>query len=1004
MRYATPSQRRFVLAAKVRPGDPASNWSLLSRLPAGADPVRFAAAVEAVLHGNDSFNEIFELDASGEIIVTATSIRQSCSVRAYSDIEAVRDRVQALADSAFELSDAPLYHAEVAVVGEESYFLFAGAHVLCDGFGFYNLIGDFAARYADPGYISPSTSSPVDTVEPYGADPAAAQRYYAGEFAGIDNLGIDGWDRRDARGRVAGEILRHTLPGADYRAAGTLAKKLGVRRYSVLLSTYALTVGCLSGLDSVVVSVPMSNRRASAAAQATRGVRVHALPVRFDLSGEATFADLCRAADRQLAHLIEFEQFAFADFSRRLIASDSVDAVQPSVSFTVYPRPLAVVIDDEVGVPVHVDRRFIQYPLSMNIEVGTDSATLIIERADHLPHCDIGELYTQVLRHGVTAADVRLTELRWVTAESAAEVLPETRFPEQTLVEAYRAAAASTPDAVAVIDDSTRLTYRELDRLSDDIASWIVNTLPEHRIGVRLGASARQVATLLGVFKANKIYVPIDPASGPGRYAQVVTGCGGLIVLVDVPDPVEGAREVRLPLEFTAATPLPDPVGTTDLAYLLFTSGTTGTPKGVQVEHASLTRFFDGLRRAIPTGPGRRWLLFHSVAFDVSFAETFGALLSGGTVCVPADAVRRDPHRLAEYIADHEIAVLSQTPSAFTMVSGRLSAARALEYVILCAERLEYSSVAAFVAARPDVRVVNSYGITETTVYHTAFAVPADPADFPAESVIGRPFADVGMAVVDDLLRVVPRGVPGQLVVNGPGLMRGYLGRDDLTAARIMEVDGVPSYLSGDRGYLDDAGQFVITGRIDRQVKIRGHRCELGEIEHAVAATGRVEAVYATVFGAGLTAELVCFIVLAPGTGTIDELRRDVRAALPRYLEPDRYLTRTAMPMTANSKVDAAALTRLYEAETAAAQEITFDGTAGRADIREVVDAIWADVLDGAEFDGSTRFFDAGGTSAMVIQVGERLRARLGVTDIHVVDLFEYCTPESLTGFLVEKV
>lgn len=1006
MRYATPTQRRLVLAAKLRPDDPSPNWALLSRLPAGTDAERFAAAVEDVLNRSDAFTEVFDLDSSGAVTVTGSQARTPVKVVVYPDLDTVQAEVARLGDSVYDPSVAPMYHAEIGVVGERCYFMFAGAHVLSDGFGFYNLIADFAGRYADPAYVSPDVTSPADTLEPYTRSREEAIQYFSDVFGDVNSLQIDGWDRRDECGRIPGTIARHPLPAADYDAAGVMARDIGVRRYTVLLSAWAVTVGALSGVDTVVVSTPMSNRRSGKQSQSTRGVRVNALPVRFDLAEDNTFADVCTSADRQIGRLIELEQHAFSDYSRMVIGSESMDSTQPSVAFTLYPRPLAVVADGERGDAINVDRRYLQYPLTIDVEVGDGEATLIVECADYLAGLDVAGTYTHVLAQSTNAAGaVRLQDLEWTSGPSAALVPIEKEYSHRTMNETFAASMANGPNRTAIVEDDLQTTYRELDVMSESIAAWVEENVPGRLVGVTMAPSARWLATVLALFKANKVYVPIDAAAAPARVTQIVRECPGITVLNCGEDSLkmDGVDTRELPdvlpeSRFAGTPPAPD-----DTAYIIFTSGTTGSPKGVLITHRSAARFFDGLHEATEIGAAR-WLLFHSISFDISLVESFGALSRGGAICIPRPDVKRDPARLAEFITRHDVEVVSQTPSAFAMLSGRLRLAQSVRHVLFCGERLEFAPLAEFVRERPDVALTNCYGITETTMYHTAFRVPPDPDRFPAESVIGRPFPDMGMSVVDAQLRVLPRGVAGQLVVTGAGLMEGYLNSDELTASRVRDLDGVPTYLTGDRGYLDRQGRFVVLGRMDNQVKIRGHRCELGEIEHALISTGQVDRVHATVTGSGLTAELVCCVVLSHG-GSVESVRERVRPLLPRYFEPDRVVALDEFPVDSNGKVDSAALGRLCATEkpTSAVGDAG-SGQAGEADVAGVVTQVWTDVLGTAEFDGNTRFFDVGGTSAMVLQVGERLRARLGVTDLDVVDLFEHSTPNALAEFLSRKV
>ncbi|MGC0366679.1 amino acid adenylation domain-containing protein [Rhodococcus sp. 27YEA15] len=1008
MRSASPVQRQFVLASKLRPHDPSSNWSLLSRAPAGTDPNRLALSIESVLHAQRSWNEVFDLTPAGDVVVESTPIRVPCPVVRYANVVSVQAKVQRLADVAFDLSRAPLYYTEVAVVDEQVYVMLIGAHVISDGFGFYNLIRDFDGSYGSSDYVSAATASAADIVDDYAHPLESAVRHYGSVFEGLDHLHVQEWDRRDGKARIPGSITRHSFDSTLYSAAGEVSRALGIRRYSVLLSAFALTVHALTGERTVVVSTPMSNRRSGPDAASTRGVRVNALPVRFDVTTERSFADLARATDDQVAALTEYEQWAFSEFSRTLFPAESMDSTQPSAAFTVYPQPLAVTVDGVRGRSMPVDRRYVQYPLTMNVEIDGDEVTLIVEKSGHLPRCDVAALYTgivgQVLESG---GAIPLPDIVWTDTDL--DAIADDIEPDRssTVLEQFAQCVRRQPDTWAVVAPDAKVSYRRLDEMSDRAAAWIASRTADEFVGLGLDPSVRYVVFLLGVWKARRIAVPIDTAMARTRVCQIVERCGGLAVIsTDTSlEKVVGARVLVPPSRFDDPRPsieFPDPDGT---AYLLFTSGTTGIPKGVQISHRSVGEFAEAARGALGIGAGKRWLLFHSISFDISFAELFGSLLGGGTLYIPAPEVKRDAVALAEFVVSNEIEILSQTPSAFTTISARLHRAPALTHVLFCGERLEFETVAAFVRSRPDVRMINCYGITETTIYHTAFVLPPDPADFPARSVIGVPFRGVAMAVVDEHLRVLPQGVPGQLVVGGWGVMQGYLGDDEATRSRVVVVGDRRWYLTGDHGYRDDRGALVILGRMDRQVKIRGHRLELGEIEYAVYRTGKVASAHAMVFGSGLTAELTCFVVLLDRSTSAAELRGDVRALLPRYFEPDRFVLVEDLPVNTSGKVDAKALGQLRDVEMGSAViESEIIDTEVGLHVGTVVREVWVEVLGSDDFDGSTRFFDAGGNSASLLQVRERLHARIADIDLEMVDLFEHCTPDLLTSYLSNRV
>lgn len=1032
MKTATPIERRLVLAAKLRPRDPSSNWALLSRLPSGTDPEQFAAAVAFVLHATPSFCQTFTLTDRGEVMVTPTNTRAPVPVVGYGDVGEIQAAAARYGDCVYDPSRAPLYHAEVATAGGEAYLVFAGAHVCSDGFGFYNLVKDFAAHYADPTYAPPDVDRASS--ETQRSSRAEAVNHFHSVFTGVDNLQVDGWGKRDAHGRIPGAIVRTPLPSDNYSQCHTLADNLGVRRYSVLVTALAVVAGCLASTSRIAVATPMANRRAGHQSETTRGVRVNSLPLRFDLTPDRTVADLIQNADDQLKGLIRHEQHAFSDFSRSIFRSQTMDSTQPSVSFTLYPQPLAVVIDDARGQPLGVDRRYLQYPLTIAVEVTrgeatgsdgdrNDGMTLIIERADFLPQCDIAALFTHVLRQVVESrGSVTVDAVDWTPPGGPSSLVPvRRRFAVHTIADEVATMVRRAPDALAVVTDDRRVTYRELDAMSSNVARWIRQQTTAPAIAVAIGPSVELVATVLGLLRSGVVYIPID-GTPTTRIAQISEVCDDPPILVPAgnPEGVSSSRVLELPhsatdssaQEVAAGSRLAEPGPRPDeTAYILFTSGTTGTPKGVMITHAAAARFFNGLREAIGDGR-RRWLQSHSPTFDISLVEIFGALTSGGSVCVPRPGAQRDPRYLGDFIRRHGVEIVSQTPSAFALLAPSLIAAESVAAVLFCGERLEVPSVVDFVSTRPDVLVMNCYGTTETSMYHTSHRVSV--GDAVAQPLVGAPFPDVSMAVIDEAMRTVPVGVAGQIAVGGDGLMHGYVGDPVLTARQIQHVAGEPMYLTGDRGAMTADGVFSVSGRMDNQIKIRGHRCEPGEIENALHRTGLVNAVRVHIVGQGLTARLVFFVVLAAETTSVSAVRSALRPYLPRYFEPDVILPLDAIPMTVNGKVDVGHLAQLAHDAFAKTQNdtTTAAATASRAgaepppdveNLEDVVCGVWAEVLGTSDFTPTTNFFDAGGTSAMVLQVGDRLRKRVKVTGIDVVDLFEHHTPAALAQLLNER-
>ncbi|MEU4951964.1 amino acid adenylation domain-containing protein [Streptomyces lavendulae] len=508
--------------------------------------------------------------------------------------------------------------------------------------------------------------------------------------------------------------------------------------------------------------------------------------------------------------------------------------------------------------------------------------------------------------------------------------------------------ARFAPDRVALSTPDGPVSYGELDARSDGLAARLV------RLGVRRGTlvglsarrSAEAVVAMLGILKAGGAYVPIDPDYPAARIAYLLADSGvtvavtardvspGLtarhpaIVWVDVDDDVD-EDEKEYPYEAEGWTA---PSGD-DLAYVIYTSGSTGDPKGVAVEHRNVLRLFSSTDPWFHFDENDTWSLFHSISFDFSVWEIWGALLHGGRLVLLPATVTRSPEQLVSLLRRERVTVLNQTPSAFhqlltVLFDGQDAEAStsglALRLVVFGGERLEPRMLAPWIDRHGDrmPRLVNMYGITETTVHCTYRPITAE--DVTAEggtSPIGVPLPDLRVHVLDERGRPQSDGVPGELHVAGGGLARGYLYRPELTADRFVpsvpEVGEERLYRTGDRAVRRPDGELVYLGRMDDQLKVRGYRIEPGEIEECL---GRIPEVARAVaasrdFGEG-DVRLVAYLLPArPAAPRGEEAKRIVLAAerharkeLPRHLRPSRYVVVPEIPMTLQGKVNRDAL------------------------------------------------------------------------------------------------
>src|SRR5947199_900274 len=549
--------------------------------------------------------------------------------------------------------------------------------------------------------------------------------------------------------------------------------------------------------------------------------------------------------------------------------------------------------------------------------------------------------------------------------------------------------------------------------------------LPGGRVGLCLERSVEMTVAILGVLKAGAAYVPLDPAYPQERLAFLVADSRPPVLLTQeslaelLPEAgphtrvafVDRDRE-RIAREHTS--PLRIAVSAEYPAYVIYTSGSTGQPKGVVVRHGNAMRLFAATERWFGFGPEDVWTLFHSYAFDFSVWEIWGALLYGGRLVVVPYWVSRSPEAFYELLRTERVTVLNQTPSAFRQLVwaeeialGGAEPDLALRCVIFGGEALEPAGLAPWFERHGDrrPRLINMYGITETTVHVTYREVVREDVGR-AVSAVGWPISDLGVYLLDSLLQPVPVGVPGGMHVSGAGLALGYLGRPELTAERFVPNSfGEPGsrlYKSGDLARRLPDGDLEYLGRIDHQVKIRGFRIELGEIESALLRHRAVrEAVVLAVEDpqrAGGDRRLVAWVVASAGEApSLSDLRSFLAQSLPDYMLLSALVLLDALPLTTNGKVDRRAL------PAPEAQRLEDAGhIAPRTPLEAFVAGLWQEVLKLEQVGVQDDFFELGGNSISGAVLINRLQQELSEI-VQVVVIFDHPTVESLAAYLAEE-
>ncbi|MBB1257766.1 amino acid adenylation domain-containing protein [Streptomyces alkaliterrae] len=563
--------------------------------------------------------------------------------------------------------------------------------------------------------------------------------------------------------------------------------------------------------------------------------------------------------------------------------------------------------------------------------------------------------------------------------------------------------AAGRGDAVAVTGPDGRLTYRELDRRANRLAHRLrsLGVGPEVPVAVRAARTTGLVTALLAVLKAGGAYLPMDPASPRERQEFMCADAGARVLVTD------SATDPLAPVAHTVVTGLaddlddlpadsPPPAGTrpANLAYVIYTSGSTGVPKGVMVEHRQVTALLTGVRDRFGFGPDDVWSMFAPAAFDVSVWEMWGALLHGGRLVLVPDDVRRSPQDFHALLARERVTVLNQTPAAFrqlvrheeeTAERGDAPARLDLRLVVFAGEALPPQTLRPWIDRHGDARpvLVNMYGITETTVHSTYRRMTEADLAPGVGSVIGEAIGGWTMRVLDARGRAAAAGTPGEIHVGGAGVARGYLGRPALTAERFVPdpdspVPGARRYRSGDSARRTGDGDHEYLGRLDHQVKIRGHRIEPGEIENALTRHPDVrDAVVVTDRDAAGEPRLVAYWVAAPGGAPPGptELRDHLGRGLPQYMVPAVFVALDSLPLTLNGKVDRRAL----PAPEAQRPDLDAEFAEPNTPTQKALADVWADLLSVDRVGLDDDFFELGGHSMLATRAAAVAGERLGV-------------------------
>lgn len=918
------------------------------------------------------------------------------------------------------LSDYNL-RAKLILVGEhESILIMNFHHIGFDGWSVPILLREIVSLYNT--YCT-GVGTVLETLPVQYADYAIWQRkyltlerlsgkldYWQRKLSGSAQLNMPfDFNKPKVHSRVGATFL-FPITGKVYEDLQSYCKDRQTTLYVTLLTAFNVLLSRYSGQEDISVGTPVAGR-IPAETEGLIGFFVNTVVIRSNLGQNPSFDVLLQQIKKTVLEASENEEVPFDKVVERL-SKERERGINPlfQVMFSMLYKESSNVLLNMINLDVSFETTFqptSKFDLSFYIEETDAGLEVNIEYSTELYQKEtiirMGDHYKGILCNMLKNPSGSINSFALLTAEEQIKLINHTEIPyptDKTIVDLFEQQVARSANAIALISGETQLSYKELNERSNKLGNYL------SKKGVKRGAIIpicmprcwEMVVGMLGILKAGAAYLPIDPQYPNERIDYLIDDAQGNMLLTHSSSSKIFATRVdllriELDVDWAEINLEPDSKLISectpyDLAYVIYTSGSTGKPKGVMIEHVNVVRLFCNDKPLFDFNDQDVWTLFHSFCFDFSVWEMYGALFNGARLVIVEEEVVKDISRFSALLIQHGVTVLNQTPSAFYLLQdflGEIVEQLSLRYIIFGGEALNPVKLKPLNQTVGHARLINMYGITETTVHVTFQEITIAHLNS-SKSIIGKPIPTLGVYILDQHQQPVPFGVPGELYITGAGLARGYLNLPEMTDSKFLADPfrpgtGSKMYKSGDVGKWLPDGSIEYLGRNDNQVKIRGYRIETGEIESVLIESKLVNEVVVLVREDIYGNKLIAYFTAADAVSTL-KLRKVINKQLPAYYMPSAFINLPEIPLTNSGKID-----RNYLAQLSMHALVGDEYREPSTELEVKIAAIWKEFLSIDKISSTDLFFNIGGSSLLVIRVITKMQQEIGI-HVAIADFF----------------